>query len=86
MAVDRRQLAGPSFWLSAEEVVDASLDGLRKRKLFVVPGWRYRVLTAVLSKLPVGLRLAVESKASKRRETQLANSVSSSSEIDLRNP
>ena len=68
MLVDRQRLAGSGFWMTAEQVVDASLDGLRRRKLFVVPGWRYRLLTAVLSKLPVGLRLAVESRSADRRE------------------
>jgi hypothetical protein len=28
--------------------------------LYVIPGWRYRLLTAVISALPTGLRLAVE--------------------------
>ena len=68
MLVDRQRLAGSGFWMTAEQVVDASLDGLRRRKLFVIPGWRYRLLTAVLSKLPVGLRLAVESRSADRRE------------------
>jgi uncharacterized protein len=60
MAVSRRGLAGPKFWMSAEAVVDASLDGLRRRKLFVIPGWRYRLLTTVFSKLPTAVRLKVE--------------------------
>ena len=68
MAVDRQHLAGSGFWMTAEHVVDASLDGLRRGKLFVIPGWRYRLLTAVLSKLPIGLRLAVESRTQGRRE------------------
>jgi uncharacterized protein len=60
MAVSRRRLAGPRFWMTAEAVVDASLDGLRRRKLFVIPGWRYRLLTMLLSKLPTAARLEVE--------------------------
>lgn len=63
MHIDRYRLAGPAFWMTAEEVVNASLAGLERRKLFVIPGWRYRLLTAILSKLPSGLRLAVESSA-----------------------
>lgn len=65
--LDRRGLASPAFWLSAEEVVEASLDGLRRRKLFVIPGWRYRVLTSVLGKLPARWRLAVEAATSRAR-------------------
>ena len=67
MAVDRERLAGSGFWMTAEQVVDASLDGLRRGKLFVIPGWRYRLLTAVVSKLPIGLRLVVESGTERRR-------------------
>jgi short-subunit dehydrogenase len=67
MAIDRQRLAGRKFWLSADVVVEASLDGLRRRKLFVIPGWRYRVLTAILTKLPVALRLPIELKNSSRR-------------------
>jgi short-subunit dehydrogenase len=63
MAVSRSRLAGPQFWMSAEDVVDASLDGLRRRKLFVIPGWRYRLLTMLLTKLPTAARLKMESAA-----------------------
>ncbi|MGH9610630.1 MAG: SDR family NAD(P)-dependent oxidoreductase [Bryobacteraceae bacterium] len=51
-----------SFWLSAEEVVSASLDGLRRRKPIVIPGWRYQLVNAIVSKLPIGVRLAFESR------------------------
>jgi short-subunit dehydrogenase len=73
MRVNRRRLAGSAFWMTAEEVVDASLDGLRRRKLFIIPGWRYRVLTAVLSKLPSSLRLLVEAKGTTGRQRELAS-------------
>jgi short-subunit dehydrogenase len=65
--LDRRGLAPAAFWLTAEEVVEASLDGLRRGKLFVVPGWRYRFLTSLVTKLPTRWRLAVEARASKAR-------------------
>jgi uncharacterized protein len=74
MLLDRQHLAGSGFWMTAEEVVEASLDGLRRGKLFVIPGWRYRLLTAVLSKLPVALRLMLESNATRGRREQLLNS------------
>jgi uncharacterized protein len=67
MAVDRRRLAGPQFWMSAEAVVDASLNGLRRRKLFVIPGWRYRLLTIFLSKIPTAMRLRVEGAVGRAR-------------------
>ena len=45
-----------SLWLSAEKVVDASLRGLKRGKLFVVPGWRYRFFLAVAGILPQSLK------------------------------
>jgi hypothetical protein len=56
---DRRRLAPAFMWLTAGQVVDASLAGLKRRKVFVVPGWRYRIIVAVLSKLPQWLKLRV---------------------------
>lgn len=67
MGVNRHRLAGKSFWMSAEYVVDQSLAGLHRRKLFVVPDWRYRLLTAFLSKIPAALRLKVEAAAGRSR-------------------
>jgi len=63
MGVERASLAPPAFWLSAEHVVADSLAALRTRKFLVVPGWRYRIVVALLTKLPVGLRLAIEARA-----------------------
>jgi short-subunit dehydrogenase len=45
-----------SLWLSAEEVVDASLRGLERDQLFVVPGWRYRLFLAVAAILPQSVK------------------------------
>ncbi len=67
MAVSRAAMAGPRFWLKAEDVVDASLDGLLRGKLFVIPGWRYRVLISLLTKLPSALRVALESRGGQAR-------------------
>jgi short-subunit dehydrogenase len=70
MAVSRQALAGRNFWMTAEAVVEASLNGLRRRKLFVIPGWRYRVLTAIVTKLPAGVRLPLEALGGRGRLTQ----------------
>lgn len=67
MGVSRYRLAGAGFWMTAEEVVDASLDGLRRRKLLVIPGWRYRILAAIFSKLPLRMRLAAEAAGGRAR-------------------
>ena len=67
MGADRSVLAGRPFWHSAEFVVDASIKGMSQNKLFVIPGWRYRLLTALISKLPTALRLQIESRGGKGR-------------------
>jgi short-subunit dehydrogenase len=71
MGANRYRTAGPAWWLTAEEVVEASLEGLRRRRLFVVPGWRYKLLTGIVSKLPTGLRIAVESAAGRPRMREI---------------
>jgi uncharacterized protein len=65
MGVDLAKMVPAFFRLTAEEVVDASLEGLRRRKLFVVPGRQYRFLTALFTKVPVSWRLAMESASRK---------------------
>ena len=54
---DRRRLAPPFMWMTAERVVDASLAGLDKGALYVVPGWHYKIVAAVLTKVPRWLKL-----------------------------
>lgn len=71
MGADRSQLAGAALWHSAEFVVDASLEGMRRNKLFVIPGWRYRLVTALFSKLPTAARLGLEEIAGRRRSQQI---------------
>jgi hypothetical protein len=47
-----RSLIPRSLWMSAEEVVDASLRGLERNRLFVIPGWRYRLFLCLYRPLP----------------------------------
>jgi len=56
------------LWLSAERVVDASLTGLDRRKLMVVPGRRYQWIVAVTTKLPIPWRVAMEAWSPQRRD------------------
>jgi hypothetical protein len=65
--IDRKNVAGPSMWLQADDVVEESLKALPKGKLFVVPGWRYKAVVGLLSVLPAPLRLAIEARASRQR-------------------
>jgi len=64
--IDRASIA-KSLWMSAEDVVEASLDGLRRRKLFVVPGWRYKLVVGLVHRIPLRLRLAAELAAPQKR-------------------
>lgn len=70
MELSRERLAPRAFWMTAEQVVDASIDGLRRRKLFVIPGWRYRLVAAIASKLPAGLRVPLEAVRGSARVTE----------------
>jgi short-subunit dehydrogenase len=58
LGVDRKKVAGESLWMSASDVVDASLEGFAQGKLVVIPGWRYKALVGVLGSLPTGLQQA----------------------------
>jgi len=51
IAMDRKTI--PKWmWCSAEDVVTASLNGLSAGKVVVIPGFRYRVLVALVRLLP----------------------------------
>ncbi len=60
MGEDRARIAPASFWLTADEVVNDSLKGLDRGTLFVIPGWRYKWLAAIIRALPLWLKLKVE--------------------------
>jgi short-subunit dehydrogenase len=44
------------LWTASEDVVEASLHGLEKNRLFVIPGWRYRLLIGMGRFLPLSLK------------------------------
>ena len=51
MPMDRSAVPKP-WWTSAEDVVSASLRGLERNELFVIPGWRYKLLMAMARTVP----------------------------------
>jgi len=55
------------FWMSADDVVEASILGLQRNRLFVIPGWRYRLLAKSHSWLPKALQHAIAIKYGGRR-------------------
>ncbi len=50
-----RALIPASLWMRAEDVVETSLRGLDRGDLFVIPGWRYKLLVRVLGVVPDAL-------------------------------
>src|SRR5262249_4628451 len=52
--VDRCNIRRGS-WMSAEDVVRDPLLGLDEGKLFVVPGWRYKILVFLMKTLPAAV-------------------------------
>jgi short-subunit dehydrogenase len=54
-----------SWWMSAEDVVAASLRGLERGELFVVPGLRYKLLAPVMRNLPRWLKRRVATRTSR---------------------
>jgi len=60
MGFDRKQVPA-SWWTPVERVVDASLAGLKRGKLFVVPGLRYKFIVALLRLMPRSLLHATSS-------------------------
>jgi short-subunit dehydrogenase len=61
-----RSLIPKSLWLTAEEVVEASLRGLEQNKPIVIPGWRYRLFVAMQRWLPRSARHAIAIKYGSR--------------------
>ena len=54
MHFDRKAI--PAWmWMSAEEVVNTSLGALDRGQLFVIPGWRYKLLVAGMKLIPAPL-------------------------------
>jgi len=55
LGVDRASI--PAFlWMKADDVVAASLRGLDRGRLVVVPGWQYKAAVTFLRYVPVSLR------------------------------
>lgn len=64
--MDRTRLAPKAWWHTAERVVAESLAGLDRDRVFVIPGFRYRLLVAVFGWLPRRIRRALLIKVSRR--------------------
>jgi uncharacterized protein len=65
MPMDRSVIPA-AWWTSAEFVVNASLAGLDKDELFVVPGWRYKMAVALMRTVPRSWMRAYSTRLAKR--------------------
>ncbi len=66
---DRKRISD-FWWTPVEQVVEASLAGLERNELFVVPGWRYKFLVALLRVIPRPLLHATSSWGDKQIRKQ----------------
>src|SRR5581483_9465110 len=57
VGVDRSKIMTPAWWMPADFVVAESLRGLKEDRLFVIPGWRYRMLVSAIKFIPRSLVL-----------------------------
>jgi short-subunit dehydrogenase len=54
MPMDRSRIPA-SLWLNPDVVVGESLGGFDRRAMFVIPGWRYKLLVWIMKLVPSGL-------------------------------
>ena len=55
LGVDRSQI--PAWlWMTPDQIVAASLSGLERNRVVVIPGWKYRVAMEAVKRLPYGIR------------------------------
>jgi short-subunit dehydrogenase len=67
-----RSVIPKSLWMTADFVVEASLQGLERRDVFVIPGWRYKLLVAMMKTIPDSLMRWGSVAASRRRRRNAA--------------
>jgi short-subunit dehydrogenase len=65
LGVDRKLIPG-WLWMTADRVVEASLRGLERRRVIVVPGWRYKAAVTVMRHAPAIPRLVGRFRRDKR--------------------
>jgi short-subunit dehydrogenase len=73
LGVDRKAVP-KGFWLTAEDVVDASLQALVADRVIVIPGWRYRLIVRVQQLLPRSARYSIALRYGARNRRPIAAS------------
>jgi short-subunit dehydrogenase len=54
LGMDRSPIA-KSLWMTSDFVVEESLRAFERGKLLVIPGWRYKIIAAVMRALPMSV-------------------------------
>jgi len=65
LGIDRGPIPKP-LWMTADFVVEQSLRGFDRGRLFVIPGWRYRLLVVFLKATPATLMRRISILAVRR--------------------
>jgi uncharacterized protein len=65
--MDRKTIPG-WLWMNAGDVVDASMDGLAKGDVIVIPGGVYKALVKLETLIPRGLRAAMAMRYAKKAQ------------------
>jgi hypothetical protein len=61
-----------SLWMTADFVVNESLRGFDEGKLFVIPGWRYKVLAMFMKSMPAWAMRKLSARGAQRYRKQKA--------------
>ncbi len=72
-----RTIVPKGWWMTSEEVVEKSLEGVECNKLIVIPGWRYRVYVFLLAFIPNSLRRGLTVAFARRVRRKLASAATS---------
>ena len=59
-----------SLWMTADFVVSESLRGFDEGKLFVIPGWRYKLIVMFMKASPGGLLRKMSSRGAQKYRKQ----------------
>ncbi len=65
-----RSVIPASWWMQAEYVVNASLEGLDRGDLFVIPAFRYRTVVRLMRLVPDWIRWRLTLKYARRRKLE----------------
>lgn len=61
-----RMQVSPTMWLQATDVARAGIDGNERGDVLVVPGWRYKLMHAIVKLLPHRLALGMMARNSRK--------------------